>query len=447
MTYQEALDYLYSLINYDVARRDRYAVEGMTLQRPLHLLENLGNPHTAYPVIHLTGTKGKGSVGAMCAAILQAAGYRVGLYSSPHLQDFRERMRVNGEFIREEEVVALVRRIQPWIEPDLRWFEVVTALAFDYFREVQVDIAVVEVGLGGRLDATNVVHPLVSVITSLSLDHMSLLGNTLPEIAYEKAGIIKPDVPVVSAPQPPEALAVIEQTAAEKNASLILVGRDWQLETLGGDLQWEHWRAAPPGEVLQDYRTVLLGRHQAINGTVAIATIYELAKQGFSILPETIHEGLEGVNWVGRLEIIPRSPVVVLDAAHNGASAMCLKTTLLERFPHHRRVLVFAAKADKDIDGMLEALLPIADQVVITQAVDSRAESPENIAQRALHKGYARPLEIIPSVPPALAAAEAYAGTDGLVFVTGSMYLVGEARSLYGLAIGQSARTLYPIKM
>jgi dihydrofolate synthase/folylpolyglutamate synthase len=354
---------------------------------------------------------------------------------------------VNDQFISEDEVVALVQRIQPWISPDLRWFEVVTTLAFEYFRQVQVDIAVVEVGLGGRLDATNVVNPLVSVITSLSLDHMSLLGNTLPEIAYEKAGIIKAGVPVVSAPQPLEALQVLEQTAREKNARLSLVGRDWQLETLGGDLQWECWKAAPQGEPLQDYRTVLLGRHQALNGTVAIATIHELSKQGFSIAPAAIQQGLENVNWAGRLEILPRSPIIVLDAAHNGASAVCLKTTLLERFPRHRRVLVFAAKADKDIDGMLEALLPIADQVVITQAVDSRAESPENIAQRALQKGYARPLEIIPSVPPALAAAESHAGTDGLVFVTGSLYLVGEARSLYGLEVGQSARTLYPVKM
>src|SRR5262245_55517458 len=219
LPYDEALDYLYGLINYEVQRPDRYTPDVISLERPRALMAALGDPQEKYPVIHVTGTKGKGSVSAMCFSALQAAGLRVGLYSSPHLQDFRERFRISGEIIAPEALAALVERIRAAVEkiPGLTWFEVVTSIAFLYFAEAKVDVAVIEVGLGGRLDATNIVKaPLVSTITSLSFDHMQLLGHTLGEIAFEKAGIIKSGIPVVSAPQPDEAMSVLERIAAER---------------------------------------------------------------------------------------------------------------------------------------------------------------------------------------------------------------------------------------
>ncbi len=229
-TYSEALAYLQGFINWEVERHVRNSPEAMTLERPRALLEALGNPHTRYPVIHITGTKGKGSVGAMCAAALRASGLRAGLYSSPHLQDYRERFRVDNALISPEMFTAMVNRLRGAVEdiPDITWFEVTTALAFLYFAECHVDAAVIEVGLGGRLDATNVVMPVVSVITSLSFDHTYLLGDSLESIATEKGGIIKPGVPVVSAPQPEEALSVLRGIAAQNRAPFTLVGQDWQ---------------------------------------------------------------------------------------------------------------------------------------------------------------------------------------------------------------------------
>ena len=441
MNYQETLDYLYSFINYGLRRQDRYAPEQMLLERPQAMLAQLGNPQDAFPIIHLTGTKGKGSVGAICAAMLQDAGYRVALFSSPHLQDFRERFRINDQLIEEDEIIALIDQIRPVIEqtPGLIWFEIITAMAFMYFRQQKPDIAVIEVGLGGRLDPTNIVSPLVSVITSLSLDHTTLLGNTLTDIAREKAGIIKPGVPVISAPQQPEPQAIIEAVARERHAPLTLIGREWQFESLDGDLAVERWRAAPQGAELQSYETVLLGRHQAINATVALAIVHELTQHGFTVPQTAIVNGLAQVNWPGRLEIVRKNPVVVLDAAHNGASARCLHETLTERFSAHPLITVFAAKSDKDVEGMLAALLPITHHLVITQAVDSRAESPENIAELARSLSFERPIDIIPDVAHALSEAERLAGPNGMVCATGSLYLVGEARDFYNLAVGQAA--------
>jgi len=441
MNYQETLDYLYSFINYGLKRQDRYAPEQMPLERPQAMLAQLNNPQDSYPIIHLTGTKGKGSVGAICAAMLQNAGYKVAMFSSPHLQDFRERFRINAQLISEDEVIALVDQIRPVIEktPGLIWFEIITAMAFQYFQQQTPDIAVIEVGLGGRRDPTNVVSPLVSVITSLSLDHMTLLGDTLTDIAREKAGIIKPGIPVISAPQQPEALTVIEAAAQEHSAPLTRISHEWQFESLGGDLSVERWRAAPQGQPLKDYETVLLGRHQAINATVALAIIHELKQHGFAFTEEAIADGLANVNWPGRLEIARKNPVIVLDAAHNGASARCLQETLSERFIARPLVTVFAAKSDKDVPGMLRALLPITDHLVITQAVDSRAESPEIIAEMARSLAFERPIDIIPDVAHALTAAERLARGKGMACVTGSLYLVGEARDYYNLTVGQAA--------
>ncbi|GAB4571864.1 MAG: folylpolyglutamate synthase/dihydrofolate synthase family protein [Anaerolineae bacterium] len=440
-SYEEALDYLYSFINYEVRREVRYAPEVMNLDRPRKLLELLGNPQEAYPIIHITGTKGKGSVGAYCHAALQAAGLRAGLYSSPHLQDFRERFRVNGDMIPRDTLARLVLRMRPAIEavPELTWFEITTALAFLYFQEEAADVVVLEVGLGGRLDATNVVTPLVSVITSLSYDHTHLLGNTLAEIAFEKAGIIKPGVPVVSAPQLPEAERVLREVAQANGSRLVMVGSDWQVVAGQSTRQGQQFLVGKNG-ALHKYWTPLIGHHQAINAAVALAALDEVRQAGVP-LPETLTPDRKFLaNWPGRFEIIDQKPVIVLDAAHNGASAECLRETLAEVFPDNQpRVLVFGASADKDVAGMFEVLLPAFDHLLVVQAVHPRALSTQDLSDLAARSGFTGDIEQIPPVNEALARASETASPEGLIVVTGSLFVVGEARNVLGLPTGRAA--------
>ncbi|MBI5960994.1 MAG: bifunctional folylpolyglutamate synthase/dihydrofolate synthase [Chloroflexi bacterium] len=438
VSYAEAIDYLYSFINWEVNRQDRYTSEVMTLDRPRRVLAAVGDPHYVYPVIHITGTKGKGSVGAMCAAACQASGLRAGLYSSPHLQDFRERFRVNNEFISPEDFTALVNQLHPVLETvkDITWFEVTTALAFMYFAQQKVDIAVIEVGLGGRLDATNVVKPVVSVITSLSYDHIHLLGDTLAAIAAEKGGIIKPGVPVVSAPQPPEALDVLAAIAAEQHSALTLIGRDWLYTPQENSWQGQEFLAGPTGQPLESYCTALPGEHQALNATVALAALDQVRLAGLPVTAAGIHAGLEQVDWPGRLEVVQRSPLLVLDVAHNAASARRLLTALDEMFVQRPLALLFGVFADKDVDGILEALLPAADYLVIAQAVHPRALTTDVIEALARQQGYQKPILQIADTRLALAKAEELVGPGGLVCTTGSVSLVGEIRTVCSLPVG-----------
>lgn len=443
-TYADALDYLYGFVNWEIERHVRYAPEVMTLERPRAVLAALGDPHRAYPVIHITGTKGKGSVGAMCAAALRESGLKVGLYSSPHLQDYRERFRINNQLISPEEFTELVNQLRPVVEtvPDLTWFEVTTALGFLYFAQEKVDVAVIEVGLGGRLDATNVVSPVVSVITSLSYDHTHLLGNSLASIAREKAGIIKPGAPVVSAPQPSEALAVLEQVAAENGSPLILVGRDWLYSPEHSTPHGEWFRAGPSGQPTQPYFTALPGEHQALNATVALAALDCAAQAGLPVTAEGIRLGFAQVDWPGRLEVVERSPLLVLDAAHNGESAWRLRAALDALFPQRPLVLIFGASADKDVTGMFAALLPVADVLVAAQAIHPRALDPATIADTARRAGFAGPVYQIPDVREALRQARALAGPEGLIVTTGSLFIVGEVRTVCGLPVGHVQRAI-----
>jgi dihydrofolate synthase / folylpolyglutamate synthase len=438
LNYDEALDYLYSLINYEVQRPDRYTADVVSLDRPRALMAALGNPQETYPILHVTGTKGKGSVSAMCASVLQAAGLRVGLYSSPHLQDFRERFRVNGELINPSALAALVERIRPIVAgmPGLTWFEVTTAIAFLYFAEADVDVAVIEVGLGGRLDATNIVKsPLVSVITSLSFDHMALLGNTLSAIAGEKAGIIKSGIPVVSAPQEPEALEVLERTASERSAPLTLVGREYTFNVESEDEYGQWFTVARRGKPSHRYWTPLLGEHQALNATVALAALDQARAKGIAINEEAVRTGLRQVNWPGRLEVVRRSPWLVLDVAHNAASAERLRNALTSIFAPSRIILVFGAFSDKDVIGMFRHLLPITSHLILMQAISPRAFSTDQLEQIAHDAGYSGPLETIPAAQEALARAEALASRpDDLICITGSLSVVGEMRGILGLA-------------
>jgi dihydrofolate synthase/folylpolyglutamate synthase len=445
-TYSDAVDYLYSFINWEIERHVRYAPETMTLERPRAVLAAFGDPQTRYPTIHVTGTKGKGSVSAMCAAALQASGLRTGFYSSPHLQDFRERFRIDNELIAPEDFTALVNQLRPVIEtiPNITWFEVTTALAFLYFAQKKVDVAVIEVGLGGRLDATNVITPVASVITSLSYDHTYLLGDTLAAIAKEKGGIIKAGIPAVSAPQPAEALEILAEIAAGCGAPLTLVGDDWLYVPEATTWNGEQFLAGPVGEPLESYRTALAGEHQALNATVALAALDHARRAGVRVTPEGIRDGFAHVDWPGRLEIVNYSPLLVLDAAHNGESARRLATALEEMFPQHPRVLVFGASADKDVTGMFEALLPLVDFLIAAQAVHPRALAPDAIESTARQVGFTGPVYEIPDVRAALQRAADLVGPAGLICTTGSVFIVGEMRTVCGLPVGHVLPVVRP---
>jgi dihydrofolate synthase/folylpolyglutamate synthase len=424
MTYQESLAFLYSFVDYGATRQVRYSPATFDLSRTRVLLDLLGNPQDRYPVVHVAGTKGKGSVSALCAAALTTSGQRTGLYTSPHLLDFRERIRINGDYIPEAEVSAVCERLRELASqvPGVTTFELTTALAFEYFARQRVEVAVIEVGLGGRLDATNCVTPRVSVITSLSYDHMDFLGPTLAHIATEKAGILKPGVAVVSAPQPPEALAVVETIAAERRAPLTLVGRDWFYRVTGRSLDGQTVVISPGGLTLD---LPLLGPHQAENAAVAVAA---LRASGLAVSDDAIRSGFRAVRWPGRFEILGREPLVIVDSAHNRDSAEKLAATLDQYLPERRVILIFGASVDKDVQGMLEVLARRAGTVICTQAVHPRAIEPEHLAAEAARLG-GGPTESVAPVAAALERALQLAGPGDMILATGSLFVVAEVQT------------------
>jgi dihydrofolate synthase/folylpolyglutamate synthase len=368
----------------------------------------------------------------MLESCLRAAGYRTGLYISPHLHTFRERIQANGHKIAREDVVALVEEIRPLIEriPGVTTFEAITAIGFLYFARAGIDVGVIEVGLGGRLDATNVITPEVSVITSLSLDHTQLLGNTLAQIAYEKAGIIKPGVPVVSAPQRAEALSVLEKVSQERGAPLIEIGRDWDYDPGPADLEGQSFtvrRIADGGSELDgEYWTPLLGRHQLENGAAAIAALEEVRGRGFRVPAQAVRAGMRDVKWPGRLEILSREPLVVVDCAHNPYSAQTLRRALEEWFPGQRWVLIFGASTDKDIPGMLRELVPVSEYIIVTRSEHPRAAAPIELADVVASVGGGA--EVSVNIRKALRRALAVREPDSGLLVTGSVFIVAAAR-------------------
>ncbi|HUX77262.1 MAG TPA: folylpolyglutamate synthase/dihydrofolate synthase family protein [Anaerolineae bacterium] len=432
MNYSQTIAYLHSLMDYEKTRIERYAPDTFDLSRVERLLAAVGNPHAQFPAVHLAGTKGKGSTAAVIESCLRAAGYRTGFYTSPHLHTFRERIQVAGRKIAREEVVALVDEVRPLIErtPGVTTFEAITAIGFLYFCRSEVDVAVVEVGLGGRLDATNVLTPEVSVITSLSLDHTYLLGDTLGEIAYEKAGIIKPGVPAVSAPQRAEAIKVLEAISRGRGVPLTEVGRDWDYEPGPADMDGQAFtvRLVTDGgsELDGEYWMPLLGRHQLENGTSAIAALDVLRQRGFHVPVEAVRAGLRDVHWPGRLEILSREPSLVVDCAHNPYSAQVLRRALEEWFPGQRWVLIFGASADKDIAGMLKALLPISEYTIVTRSDHPRAAAPIELADvvASVGGGAEVSLNMRKSLRRGLAVMDPGSG----LLVTGSIFLVADAR-------------------
>lgn len=416
-TYPEALAYLSQYINYERTQPQRYAPETLSLDRVNRLLDQLGRPDRAYRSIHIAGTKGKGSTAAMIESCLRAAGYRTGFYTSPHLHTFRERMRVDNELIPCEEFAQLVDELEPHLNAveGVTWFELVTTLAFMFFARSQIDVAVLEVGLGGRFDATNVVTPIVSVITSLSMDHMNLLGNTLEQIAFEKAGIIKRRVPVVSAPQAPEALDVIRRVARVRGAPL---------------------NVAPPlpsSPELQEreWRLPLLGAHQIVNASVAVDALRIADKRGLAVSGEAIRRGLETVKWPGRLETLSRDPLLVVDGAHNSDSAQKLAAALREVFHTDKWTLIVGISADKDIPAILDELLPIAERIIVTRASNSRAASIAALGALVIQRGY----EPVPAATVA-EALEIAQHDHAPIIITGSLFTVADAREAWFKRIG-----------
>jgi dihydrofolate synthase/folylpolyglutamate synthase len=455
-----ALSFLMGRINYERVAAAPYGERTLKLDRMRTLLHRVGNPDAGMPIVHIAGTKGKGSTSTLVGAMLHAAGYDVGLYSSPHLEKLEERFAVNGQPCSAEELISLVDRVRPVVEqmdaggdavndPSQRptFFEITTAIAFMHFADRQVDAVVLEVGLGGRLDSTNVCQPAVTVITSISLDHTRQLGDTTPKIAAEKGGIIKPGVPVIIGPMDAASRGVLATMARQRGSRVIEAGRDFQFEyrpphevearASAGRIDFSSHAAEGSWE-LQDAQLRLLGRHQAANAALALATIGELRRQGWFVSTDAMRIGLAGAALAGRIEVVRRHPTVVLDVAHNVASVQALVECLHESFACERRVLVFAASRDKDVAGMLRALVPHFSRIVVTQFQENpravpvgqllklcgaelarlgRLEDAEHLAQR-----------VVPE--EAWRLARRWAADDELVCIAGSVFIAAELRPL-----------------
>lgn len=460
-SYQQALDYLYSFVDYSLTRTFRYTSEKFDLGRMVALLEHLGNPHQGYPIIHIAGTKGKGSTAAMIASSLVAAGHKAGLYTSPHLLDYCERIQINGVSIPRTAFVDLVAALKPQVEKvaGLTTFELTTALGFMHFAQQGIDCAVVEVGMGGRLDATNVVQPLVAVITSLSYDHMNVLGNTLSEIAREKAGIIKPGKPVVISPQKEEALLVVKRIAAERGAPLVQMGVDYlfsawsrsingqsmlvwssQEQPLvndfiesGGRLAWQPTRVFIP----------LLGYHQVENAATAYAALQVARGAGLRVSEADIQAGFSRVQWAGRFEVLRRSPALIIDSAHNRDSALKLRLAIDDYLAGQPVILIFGASEDKDVAGMFSELLPRVRQVIATESFHPRAMAAEILVELAHQHG--KQAQAVLPVEAALQEALILAGKDAAVVATGSLFVAAAVRDTWyklraPLAVGETSR-------
>lgn len=451
MSYQETVEQLYAL-GHELASTPSHKFD---LAYVREMLEALGHPERRFASVLIAGTNGKGSTAATLASILRAAGYKTGLYSSPHLVSINERIRVNGEMISDVEFGAIHERVESTAERLLRsaklpwhpsFFEMLTAMAFEYFASVGVEIAVLEVGMGGRLDATNVVEPVISVIADISLDHQKYLGNTIGEIAREKSGIIRRDGVVVTLPQHPQANDVIGHAILEHEARGVSAAKyvppvsPGAAAYLAGRVVPAPGRSRYPLAVMGEEIEIdspLVGRHQFRNIALAIATAEELAQFGFKVTPKQVEQGIRETHWPGRFQVLAPSPAthqreMVLDVAHNPAGAWALRSALSENFPGRELTFVFAAMRDKAIQEIAEVLFPMAERVVLTQPNNPRSATTAELAQAALRTGAVVYEE--PSVPAALSRACEVSKPDGLIVVTGSIYLVGEAKSAMGIA-------------
>jgi dihydrofolate synthase / folylpolyglutamate synthase len=420
MTYSSAIEYLYGLQKHGIK---------LGLETMRTLLSRLGNPERRFRSLHIGGTNGKGSTAAMTAAMLQAAGYRVGLYTSPHLVDFRERIRVNQAMIGEVQMAELTARLQASVPSGLTptFFELTTALAFLHFAESGVDVAVLEVGLGGRFDATNVVEPEACAITTIALDHQEYLGTTEEAIGFEKAGIIKPGIPVVIGRIDGPAWDVIRQTAADRGAPLMRLGVDFHTAGTGP----EEFSYRGRSRQLDRLTCALTGRHQLDNAACAVALLEAAEGRGLSVPDGAVRRGLESVVWEGRLEVMERGPVLLLDGAHNPAAAHVLAKYLTEwcaSRPESRVILVLGMMRDKDHAHFVEPFCRLVSEVVLTQVDMARSATVQELRDTI---GSRFPLcHVAPGAADALALAKARATAHDLICVAGSLMLVGEVKAL-----------------
>lgn len=438
MNYQQTLDYIYGFLDFEKDSRSRVAAI-YDLRRVDEVLALLDNPHLKVPSVHVAGTKGKGSTAAMIASALTASGYKTGLYISPHLIDIRERFRIDDQWISEQELIEITEKTKPSVEAvnekatygKLTTFEVMTILTFAYFKKKGADFQVIEVGLGGRLDATNVIKPEVSVITSISFDHMKVLGNTLAKITTEKGGIIKSNGTVVLSPQGQEVTGIIEKICEERKARLIKVdGKTNGNVTFRGLGYNLNQQALKVKGRLGNYELLipLLGQHQLSNAAAAVAALEVLKEKGYKVKSESIAQGLKQVKWPGRLQILNRKPILVADGAHNVDSFQKLKQALKYYFEFDKAILIMGVSLDKEIPKMVAEIAPVFSKVFATQSWHPRAMKPELLAAEfAKHEKQA---EITESVADAITKALAQAGPKDLICVTGSLFVVGEALEL-----------------
>ncbi|MFC1995326.1 bifunctional folylpolyglutamate synthase/dihydrofolate synthase [Chloroflexota bacterium] len=431
MKYQQAEDYIFSYTDYEKAPMP-HDPAFYDLRRVVELLARLDNPHLGAKSIHIAGTNGKGSTAAMVASTLTISGYTTGLYTSPHLHTWRERMRVNGELISEKEFVSLVERLKPEVETvnrkatygELTTFELLTALGFSYFTLKGVDFQVLEVGLGGKFDATSVINPEVCIITSISFDHMDILGTTLIEIAGEKVGIIKPGSVVVTSPQCEEVDRVIDDACLNNEAKLVRTGRDVTL----GNPRFDGGRQLFQIEGrLDNYELSipLLGQHQMDNAATAVAALEILVERGFNISVANIIDGLAQVSWPGRLQILSHNPLLVVDGAHNVDSARRLTQSLEQYFSFERAILIMGASYDKDIADIALALFAFFDRVIVTRSRHPRTMAPQLL--KAEFAKYGVTAQMAEDVSAALSQALDLAGDRDLICITGSLFVVAEA--------------------
>ncbi len=481
--YEDALAFLYKAIDYEKLISYQYNASTFSLDRMVKMLEYAGNPHKRFPSIHITGTKGKGSTSIMIATILEYTGLKTGLFTSPHLIDLKERIQINHQNMSEEEFACVLNDIRPYIqhlrdtEPSASptFFEILTAVAMLYFKKERVEMAVLEVGLGGRLDSTNVVTPLLSIITNVGFDHTAILGNTLSSIAYEKAGIIKQGIPVVSAVEVPEALSVIEKTCKEKDTRLYLLERDICIEEIQGihENNPELYRHSYPAildfglrnadlslnpqfqvrnpkserGLLCKIRTwrhtydniflPLVGMHQAKNCALALGALEIMREQGaISIDDETIRKALAQVHCPARIEVIGKNPLIILDYAHTVDSMRFLRMSLLENFKFHKLILILGFAQDKDLDNILKEIITVGDSIIVTRSKNPRAAPPEDLSQR-IERLCGKQSKITDNTQDAVTAARQTASKEDLICITGSAYVAGEAMQALSMSIAK----------
>ena len=439
LNYKSALAYIEQFIDYerspDFARQARF----YNLKRITQLLDLIGNPHERLKVIHVAGSKGKGSTAAIIASVLTHAGYKTGLYTSPHLITPRERCRIDNKLISESEVADYIGKLKPAIETvsasefgRVSFFEIYTALAFTYFADKATDFAVIEVGLGGRLDATNVVSPVTTVITPIGLEHTSILGETYTEIAIEKAEIIKQACPVALAPQHPEASTVIERVAKERNAPIVQVKNigeenfDNPVLNSDGVPNVQQFDVKTGTENYVQLTLPLLGHHQYVNGTTAIAAIECLKQRGYKITKGNVYAGFENVQWHGRIQLIKSTPLVVLDGAHSPVSMEALCRAIRDNFRYTQVIFIVSIMRDKDLAAIGKTISQITDSMIVTQVPDNpRVLSAETIYDT--WSGIFQNIEIHKTPKEAIAMGLSSASSTDLICVTGSLYLVGQA--------------------